>query len=180
MILIRWICQSSVSVHSSIDICDTFKYKFYHNSVKKIFSASGFSALGALKSCASKHVVFGIFILPEAKLREKKRELFFFFIFVSSRGYQLISSRWKTPRIKFAFYVFVHKKNKFRLLFFFRLNFKNKNREHISRNRHKYVFSRIFGEYKYAWFILVYIFIFHEYHRIHIASNRYQIYIRLI
>ena len=63
----------SVSVHSSIDICDTFKYKFYHNSVKKFFSASGFSALGALKSCASKHVVFGIFILPEAKLREKKR-----------------------------------------------------------------------------------------------------------
>ena len=94
---------------------------------------------------------------------------------MSSRGYQLISSRWKTPRIKFAFYVFVHKKNKFRLLFFFRLNFKNKNREHIYRNRHKYVFSRIFGEYKYAWFILVYIFIFHEYHRIHIASNRYPL-----
>ena len=55
------------------------------------------------------------------------------------------------------------KKNKFRLVFFFRLNFKNKNRIHISRNRHKYMFSRVFGEYKYAWFILVYIFIFHEY-----------------
>ena len=55
------------------------------------------------------------------------------------------------------------KKNNFFLVLFFLFFFKNKNRKHISRNRHKYMFSRVFGEYKYAWFILVYIFIFHEY-----------------
>ena len=70
-----------------------------------------------------------------------------------------------------GFYVSEHeKKTTFWLVFFFRLNFKNKKRIHISRNRHQHMFSRFLGEYKYAWFILGYIFIFHEYNRIHIAS----------
>ena len=75
--------------------------------MKKIFSASWFSALGAQKSCAPKHVVFEFWKNAEAKLRAtKKKSAEIVQNYVTARNINFVSAQNDGNII--AFYVHEH------------------------------------------------------------------------